>query len=429
MLQPALGPRPAVPRAFLLLSLCWGALAGLGWLLAGPVVLHSRWGAETLALTHVFTLGLLGNAMLGALLQFMPAAAGACLPRWTPGVLLPGLNLGLIVLLAHFLSATPHSARIAALLLGPGIGLPALMALFAATCARPRSLGRGLRLALSMLLLTLALGLWLLGLRSGWWAGPRLVLIDAHAALGLFGWVLGLLLCVGSLTLPMLQGTRALPARTVDAGGLAILASLGLGLGARMLDWPPWPALLVIPLLGACLGYWWLLARLPHRRNRPLRGFWLAGSLVLTAAALLWVAGPPQLPWGARPGTAVLAAVLALGCALPLLVMGMALEILAFLAWIDLQRGSDRGQRVPGVHSLLGDAPKWWVLLAQLGAGAAMLAAALAPQRLHLAAGLALLAAHLLALGVACLPARRASRFLLHRNLASQRQPHRGEIA
>lgn len=425
MLQPALGPRPAVPRAFLMLSLLWAVTAGLGWMLAGPTVLHSRWGAQTLALTHVMTLGVLGNAMLGALLQFMPAAAGARLPRWTPAVLLPGLNLGLIALLLHLLRASPQAAWLAALLLGLGIGLPALLALRAAVRARPRSLGRGLALALTMLVLTVVLGLWLLGLRSGLGGGSRLLLIDAHAALGLFGWVLGLLLCVGNFTLPMLQGTRALPTASLDASAALILASLGLGLIARILDWPLWPALLVLPVLTACLAYWWLLARLAYRRNRPLRGFWLAGSLVLAAAGLLWVMAPPALPWGAQPATALLAASLALGCGLPLLVTGMALEILSFLAWIDLQRCSVRGQRVPGVHALLGDAPKWWVLLAQLGAGAGLLSAALWPQRFHLIAGLLLVAAHALALIVAALPARRARAFLARRTAAGPFPEHR----
>jgi hypothetical protein len=425
MLQPALGPRPAVPRAFLMLSLLWAVIAGLGWMLAGPTVLHSRWGAQTLALTHVMTLGVLANAMLGALLQFMPAAAGATLPRWTPAVLLPGLNLGLIALLLHLLYVSPRAAWLAALMLGFGIGLPALMALRAAARARPRSLGRGLRLALTMLLLTVVFGLWLLGLRSGLWGGSRLLLIDVHAVLGLFGWVLGLLLCVGCLTLPMLQGTRALPAASLDAGALLILASLGPGLVARALEWSLWPVLLVLPLLAACSAYWRLLRRLAYRRNRPLRGFWLAGSLVLAAAGLLWTMGPPVLPWGAQPATALLAASLALGCGLPLLVTGMALEILSFLAWIDLQRCSVRGQRVPGVHSLLRDAPKWWVLLAQLGAGAGLLAAALWPQRLHLTAGWLFVAAHALALTVAALPGRRARAFLAGRTAAGPFPEHR----
>ena len=72
----ASAPRPSLPMRFLVAALAWGAVAGLWLAWQGEIALLSRWTPATLVLVHVFALGLLGNAMLGSLVQFLPVAAG-----------------------------------------------------------------------------------------------------------------------------------------------------------------------------------------------------------------------------------------------------------------------------------------------------------------------------------------------------------------
>jgi hypothetical protein len=69
-------PSPALPRRFLLSAPLWGMVAGALLVSDGALTLQTRWAPATLALAlvHAFTLGVLGNAMFGSLLQF-PAAA------------------------------------------------------------------------------------------------------------------------------------------------------------------------------------------------------------------------------------------------------------------------------------------------------------------------------------------------------------------
>src|SRR5690606_31507482 len=148
-----------------------------------------------------------GNAMLGGLLQFLPAAAGAPVPARLGPFLLPTLNLGCLALLLHFLRGGAAYAGLAALLLGAGLGAAGLLMSRSARAARPPRLGRGLHACLCALLATLLLGLWMLGSRVGWLDAPRLLLVDLHAAAGLSVWVIGLVLCVASLAQPMLQGS------------------------------------------------------------------------------------------------------------------------------------------------------------------------------------------------------------------------------
>ena len=137
--------------------------------------------------------------------------------------------------------------------------------------------------------------------------------------------------------------------------------------------------------LFACAALW-LQWRAPRQRRSPLLWSWRAGLIVLLLAALALVVGPDG---------GMLAAVLGLGVALPLLLLSMALEIVAFIGWIELHRLCGRGVQLPGVQRLLPDSEKLGVLLAQLPL-LLLPAAALWPSAwLVRAAGLALLFAWL----------------------------------
>src|SRR6185312_17183962 len=95
-------PAAPLPLRFLLTVPLWGVLAGVLLIVDGDVALRTRWQPATLALVHVFTLGVLGNVMFGSVLQFLPAAAGV---RVRGGVRLGRLlhavfNLGVLLLVA-----------------------------------------------------------------------------------------------------------------------------------------------------------------------------------------------------------------------------------------------------------------------------------------------------------------------------------------
>jgi hypothetical protein len=65
----------------LLLTAPWFAVAaGVVLMSVGEPALVSRWTPGALALTHLITVGFLGQAMCGALLQMLPVIAGARVP-------------------------------------------------------------------------------------------------------------------------------------------------------------------------------------------------------------------------------------------------------------------------------------------------------------------------------------------------------------
>ncbi|KZC35507.1 MULTISPECIES: hypothetical protein [Rhodanobacter] len=355
-------PAPSLPRRFLLGAPCWGMLAGVLLIVDGDAALRMRWSPATLALVHVFTLGVLGNAMLGSVLQFLPAAAGvrvrgsATLGPWLHGL----FNFGVLLLVAGLHQGWHVALIVAAVLLPLAFVLLAAMTvpgLLAA--AGQRLLRAGFGVAIGFAVLTALLGgLLALGL-AGDLDLPLAALADVHAGWGVLGWVVVLMATVARVVMPMFQGTGTLREPVQAAWlGSAVLALFGAagwrlagGAGAWLLG-----TVLLLGLLFAVAGLW-LQWRAPRPRRGPLLWSWRAGLAMLALAAL-------ALPADVRGG--MLAGALGLGVALPLLVSGMMLEIVPFIGWIELHRRIGRGVQLPGVQRLLPVHEKNRVLLAQL---------------------------------------------------------------
>jgi hypothetical protein len=228
---------------------------------------------------------------------------------------------------------------------------------------------------------------------------PVLALVDVHASWGILGWVIVLLGTVSPVVMPMFQGTATVPAPIHAAwlGSvlLALLAGTWWRLGAddgavlRL-------ALTVCVLLFASAGLWLQWHALRPRQG-PLWWSWRAGLVVLLLAA-------STLSAPVREGR--LAVALGLGIALPLLVNGMLLEIVAFLGWIELHRRVGRGVQLPGVQRLLPDREKYGALLLQLPLAVLLPVAVLWPLSwLARSAGLAMLLAWL-GVSLVCFGAR-----------------------
>ena len=381
-------PLASLPRRFLLSAPVWGMLAGALLLTNGDVLQSTRWSPGMLALVHVFTLGVIGNIMFGSVLQFLPVAAAVRVRGGTSAGL--GLhaafNLGALALVLGLQQSWHVLLDIAGIVLpGAFVTLAAMTLPGLRKAAGQRLLRAGFAVAISFSVSTALLGallVWGLGRALPW---PLPALTDVHASWGVVGWVLVLLASVARVVMPMFQGTGTVSARVQSIWLASVVLSLLLAACWRLVHaQAQWlRAAVVLHALLLAGSVLWLQWRAPRARRGPLLWSWRAGAIILicAAAALALELG------GGR-----LAGVWAVAVGLPVMLLGMAQEIIAFIGWIALQRRCGRGLQLPGVQRLLPDRDKTRVLLAQLPPAVFLTAAVLWPSAwLTRAAGLALL--------------------------------------
>lgn len=391
MVRPPCGSRPVrlateqapaapVPQRFTSLALAWGMVAGAWLVWHGEALLASRWAPDTVALVHIWTLGVFGNAMLGSLWQFLPVAAGVAVPGASAAwAAMTVFNLGAALLVVGFVLSSKVLLAIGGVS-AIGVLVPAGGWLLLAGCRRNGASAVARLLALPGVVLVLAMGLAGLMLAQrlgGRLDGTYLRLVDAHAALAVLGWVLGLVWVVGSVVGPMFQ-SLCVPRPAVLGRVLAgMLALLLLAAGAWVAAATAWPlrAWVGAALLVSALAYLGALARARHGRNLPLKAAWAMAAACLGVAAAT-----------AFRGSAVTAAAWVLA-GVWLVLTAMLVEIRSFLAWLELQRRCGRGVRLPGIHALWPDRSKWQGLALHACAALATALAAGHPEALARPAG------------------------------------------
>ncbi len=308
-----------------------------------PEALASRWTPQALALTHLITLGFLGMTMLGALTQMLPVVAGVPLhsPRLVAWLTHVPFALGSAALVLGFLGTGPATFTTALVLLGGGLAV--FVAAAAASLARA---GRtdtvnGMRLALLGLVLTACLGVALALPRAGWIdLPPAWSRVDTHAAFGLLGWVLLLVMGIAYQVVPMFQLTPPYPPRV--SRWLAFMLALLLALHAAAPILPAPAAFLVKAGLAAVvLSFAVATLQLQARRRRKVADvtldFWRLGMANLIACVAVWLVAQLWPAWAANRAYPLLVGTLFLGGFAVSVVCGMLYKIVPFLAWFHLQ--------------------------------------------------------------------------------------------
>jgi hypothetical protein len=338
-------PPLSVPFRFVLTAPLFGVAAGLLLLVQGGDMLASRWTPGALAATHLMAVGFMLQAMCGALLQFVPVAAGGNIwrPRLVAGFVHPLLAAAAVLLAAAFLTQRP--ALFFAAALGFALALGAYILVVGIALSRRDARGTtitALRIALAGLLVTLLLGV---TLATGVARGsdfPFLTLTSIHAAWGLGGWALILLAGVSYYVVPMFQLTPAYPIWLARGVPWMLLAVLLLW-SAQLVGFPD--GVRVALLLGG-FGVAGLFAAatlyLQSRRRRKLSDTTLLFfrtamlCLLVTLLSVLLFALQPAL-WE-DPRAAVWLGVLLLVGVFASAISGMLYKVVPFLIWLHLQR-------------------------------------------------------------------------------------------
>lgn len=363
-------PPLAVPTTFFATAPLAVIAAGVLLIVEGGAALATNWAPQTLALTHLGTLGLLAMVMMGALYQITSVVAGSRVPvprlaHVVHALLLFGavcLVWGLARARAQLLLASLWTISVALLLFVVPIGV---------ALARARTRSRtvtGIRAAVAFLLLAGVLGLWMVHGHSGMrFPGARNLWVQVHLTAALLGWVGGLISAVSWQVVPMFYLAAPLGERTqrlclglLALGVLLPVAVLGLELtGASGLNTMALMRLAALGAVPAALAVWALhpvltlgsLARRRRRRGDPSLLFWLAG---LAAAPLAGaVAAASHLSVDPRWG--LLLGWLAIWSWAGMIVHGMLTRIVPFLVWLHRFAPHVGRAAVPSVRGLLPD--------------------------------------------------------------------------
>lgn len=348
-MQRALGfdnsPALSVPLRFFLNIPVFVLLAGALVLWAGPAAFSSRWSLTTLALTHLFTLGILGSAMLGAMMQILPVACNVHFPyaRHTSRCVHVLLTTGTLALVMGFLELRPMWFSTAAILLGIAlIGFIIIASIGLWQHRRQvykgaREILVAVRLALIGLAVTAALGVTLAGALAQGNALPALT--DLHAAWGLAGWAGILLIGMSFQLIPIFQVTEIYPKPLTRWLVIVILGALLAWSALSLSD--ALPAVIreaVELLLVAAYGLYamttfHLLWTRKRPKAEPTTLFWRLAMLCLLACAPVWLWLTSQHDAAA---TLLLGSLIIVGT-LWSVVNGMLYKIVPFLLWKHAQ--------------------------------------------------------------------------------------------
>ena len=339
------------PVRFFLTIPVFGVIAAIILLLEGGQLLQSRWLPASLALTHAFTLGYIAMAMLGALFQMLPVVMGASFPHAERVAVIVHLLItaGTLCLVFGFLAQNPGLLTAALILLVPVLtlfGAGILVALFRA--GKANTTARAAQLAALGLMVTVLIGGYLAAGHAFETVPLDRLFTNHHAAWGVIGWMLILVIGVSEQVIPMFLTTPPYPSLFNKrlAYLLMLLLCVGSLLPLQILEQAS--VVLVSALVLAYAGVTlYLLGRRRRKRFDITNWFWRLGMLCLIFGAVTNLYG---YYGGVLAGSdsSILSGLLLLAGFAVSVINGMLYKIVPFLVWLNLRMPVIMGKLEPG---------------------------------------------------------------------------------
>jgi len=396
-----------VPLRFFLSAPLFGFAAAMLLIISGPDILSGRWMPQTMALTHLMTLGFITMTMTGALLQMMPVVVGSPIwrPRLTSFVVHSLLCTGVAALTGGFWFEHAGLMRLALLVLSIAlICLVAVMLLSLAQSKVRSSTASGIGLAVFALAITLAFGL-RIGAEHIWQFQTYVAhsWSNMHMLWALIGWVGLMIFSVAYEVIPMFQLTPAYPDWMQRWLIKTMFVVLGLWTGAYLLAMPGG----MLTLFGLCMAAVFLcfaITTLYLQKNRRRRRssvtmeFWRIGMVALLAAVLVWMGGQLLPELAAWSGYGMLLGILYIVGFVVSVISGMLYKIVPFLIWFHLQSRHISQSGLPTVNEIIPEKQARGQMFVHLSALLLLMVAVIWPQWFTYPAGV-LFAASFLLLG------------------------------
>ena len=346
-------PQFWTPLRFFLTVPVFGVIAAIIILLDGGQLFQSRWLPESLAIAHVFALGYVAMAMLGALFQMLPVVMGASFPQSERAAVIVHLlvSVGTLCLVFAFLVQAPALFAAAIALLVPVLilfGVGTLVAIFKAGSARTTA--RAAQLAALGLIVTVIIGSYLASGHAFEAVPLNRLLTNFHATWGVIGWIVVLAIGVSEQVIPMFLTTPPYPDLFNKRLVYLLMFFLCAGSLLPMRGLEPVAVVLVSLLMlvfSAVTLY--LLGKRRRKRFDITSWFWRVGMLCLMLGAGFNLYG---YFGGSLAGAnvAVLSGLFLLAGFAVSIINGMLYKIVPFLVWLNLRMPAIMGKLEPGAR-------------------------------------------------------------------------------
>ncbi len=340
-----------IPVRFFITAPVFGMVAAITIFLDGGQLFQSRWLPASLAVVHAFTLGYIAMVMLGALFQMLPVVMGAAFPQAERAALFVHLLItaGTLCLVFAFLTQVPALFAAAIALLVPVLilfGTGVVVAIFRA--GEAKATARAVQLAAIGLIVTIATGGYLASGHAFEAVSLNRSLANYHAAWGVIGWILVLVVGISGQVIPMFLTTPPYP--ELFGKGLVYLLVLFLCAGSLL----PFQGLqqVAVVLVGTLmLAYAIVTLRLLGKRRRKrfdiTDWFWRVGMLCLALGAGMNVYSYFGGVLASADSSILYGLFLLAGFAVSV-INGMLYKIVPFLVWLNLRMPVVTGKLKPG---------------------------------------------------------------------------------
>lgn len=342
-------PPISVPFRFFITAPIFAIIIGLLILTNDSSLLVNRYSNITIAIVHIFTLGVLSMIIVGAMQQMMPVLAGAVIkkPLLFANVVHIGLTLGTIFFMLYFIYSVKVFMMIATLFLGIAFVtffLVSIKLLFNVKFLTSTVIAmRVFAIAGSFAIL---IGLYLAGSHIGDNIGAtHYSFVSLHILFGMFGFALILIMGISFQVIPMFYVAKNFPKVVQNKFPMLILALIFV---YAIFEFTSLDVTIINVLLGfiAILFAYFGTVSLNNRR-RPVFDvtllYWKLSLYTLIVSMLVWIFLPGEKSY-------LLGILFGLGFLYSLL-QGMTYKIIPFLCWFHL---SSKGYfSVPTMRELI----------------------------------------------------------------------------
>jgi hypothetical protein len=354
-------PSIKTPLRFFITAPFFLIAASLLLLFQGPDIFQNRWLPQTLALTHLISLGFVSMAIMGALFQLLPVLAGCNIPYanhvstlvhalFTPGIAFLASGFLYPESVFHILAWYLLSSSLLIFLTAVSYGL--------LRSKSDQAPSVGIKFSIFSFWITVILGLMLLS-SYAWQSTPLLrQYTELHISWAMVGWIVLMVFSVAYQVIPMFQITREYPDIVKRYFSWIIISSLffwsmcrvyelntGLSLG--------WLNTLTVILCSlTLLVFIYLSLKLLFQRKKRMADislyFWITSLLSLSAGLLAFIVAKFS-----HLDLSITIGLLFFGGFAISVINGMLYKIIPFLIWLHLHRKqTDSGKRLSGIPTL-----------------------------------------------------------------------------